>query len=451
MFEKNAQRDLRKWTDRLNIEAIFPTDDAYDDARRIYNRLHDLRPAALLRTRDPSAIAQILAIARDQDVEITVRGGGHHVAGFGSCDGGIVLDFSRYRSVAFEKHAATVAVDPGAQLCDVDRFLWPMGLVVPLGTVSCTGIAGLTLGGGIGWLVGRYGLTCDSLIGADVVLADGRQVRAEDPEHARLLWALRGAGHGFGVVTCFRYRPSNMIHFVAGSGRVPFDTADDALSALFSFLLNVCPPELTVAPILFRDSTGCPWLSVDFCLTGNDESALDDLQGLLKQATWNIRRDDDYVAWQSSLDASFTKPMRWYSKARYDAFVTDQDIGIMLEAFTRAPGPESVVLIEHLHGKLTQIDPAESAFPLRSTSFGIVLSARWHSPVLDHTNITWVRDTILRLDPHIKSMTYSNYALVDDERAARTLGIAQLKRLLEAKGEYDPQNIFTRNHLQKLL
>jgi hypothetical protein len=443
---------LARWSQRWGIDCISQSDPRYESQRLIFNRLHDLRPGALVRTASAELVGNIVRFAGDNGLSLAIRGGGHHIAGYGSCDGGLVIDFSPFRRVCINSATGTVEVEPGARLGDIDRELTPHRLVIPTGTVSETGIAGLTLGGGIGWLVGQYGLTCDQLIGADVVLADGQKVRAEAPEHRDLLWALRGGGGNFGVVTRFRYRPQPLPVIVAGTAIVEFNEAKRAaLERIVTFLTERCPSKLTVAPSLTRSPAGVPRLSVDFCMAGADDGTLRAFQTAVGPARWMIYHNLDYTSWQRCFDHLSRPPMRGYWKARYTAHLTQTDIDILFEEFLnapacRAPLCRTTILLEHLHGAFTATGIESAAFPLRSARFGVLFSARWAHPSSDRSCISWVRSAFNRLDPFGTSATYSNYTPQDDSRAVNGFDGKPAPRLVMAKKYYDPSNLFNRNH-----
>jgi FAD/FMN-containing dehydrogenase len=394
----------------------------------------------------PEVLARVVQFAAEYGLTLAVRGGGHHVAGFASCDGGIVLDFSTFRGLIFSSASRTVEVEPGVRLGDIDSALCPTGWVLPTGTVSDTGIAGLTLGGGIGWLVGRYGLTCDHLIGADVVLADGRMVRAEDPEHADLLWALRGGGGNFGVVARFRYSARKLPRVTVGSALVPPANAAGALRETLSFLEHSCSRMMTVAPVLTRQMSGDVVLSIDFCLSGDDNRDLVGLQRAVGPATWDVRCDASFVSWQRRLDAAFQPPLRGYWKANYTRSAADLDADAVIEAFRSAPGRHSTILIEHLHGAFRDTGEHAAAFPLRWASFGVLIACRWEHANDDAAATAWVRGTFARLGGSDNSAAYSNYTTSDDPRGVTSFAGDLAARLHAVKQRYDPTNVFRRNH-----
>ncbi|MER8513717.1 FAD-binding oxidoreductase [Mesorhizobium sp. M1060] len=439
-----------KWQDNfatlargLGAVVICPEDYRYDEARLLYNRMHDLRPAFIVRTGDANGIAALVAFANTHGVEIAVRGGGHHIAGFGSCDDGIVIDFSTFRSVRVNAHARTVRIDPGARLSDVDEELARHGLVIPTGTVSSTGLAGLTFGGGIGWLVGRFGLTCDHLIGADVVLASGEIVRAED--HPDLLWGMRGGGGNFGVVTNLRFRAQEMPNFVAGAASIDRSHLRSVLSRLIAYMDEGCPPALTIAPTMTASPNG-PSLSVDFCLVGDNRRPLEELRRVVGDADWSLREDGDFPGWQAGMDHLFEPPMRGYWKSRYSTAVSDEDIKAIVEAISMAPDMRCIVTLEHLHGEFRREPMGRSAFPLRHAKFGVLVAARWPDAAHDDIAKAWVRKALNAIDPQGNSAAYSNYSDRDDLRCFTSLRPEDRVRLVDVKRRYDPTNLFRRNH-----
>lgn len=425
---------------------IGPRDADYASARLLYNRMHDLYPAAIVQTLDPTVLAVSLRAAAAKGVPVAMRGGGHHIAGFGSCDHGIVLDFSPFRRVSFDPTTGTVEADAGARLADVDRVLCRAGRVIPLGTVSETGLAGLTLGGGIGWLVGVYGLTCDHLIGADVILADGTRVRAED--NADLLWALRGGGGNFGVVTRFRFRTRPLPATLVGTATLPMANAGAALVRLSKFLSAGCPAQLTVAPRLGHFDSR-PGLAIDFCITGREgaTSIIERLRTAVGDGTWRVEREADFASWQAAQDHAFLPAMRGYWKCHYMPFMPEERLHALVASMTAAPIPGRSILIEHLHGAY-RLDRScvSSAFPLRWAQFGVLIAARWKDASADDANIAWVRSVHASLGTAGVSASYSNYTPADDSRAIAAYAGPIANRLARVKAQFDPNNLFRRNH-----
>ena len=440
-----APPNVRKLADRLDCPVILPGHVDYDRARLVHNRWHDLRPAAIVRPERTDDVRRALECASDAGIEVAIRGGGHHVGGFGSCNGGIVIDFSLQRSVDVDRDHSVARASPGARLRDVDGATSRHGLVVPTGTVSDTGIGGLALGGGIGWLIGSLGLTCDHLVGADVLLADGRIVRAEDPDHRDLIWALRGGGGNFGAVLQYRFGLSPLPDVVCGSLTVDWWHARSALNRLSDFLADACPRGLTVAPSLVQTGAGERALSVDFCLVGRNETVFEKLSDVIGQATVAVRTGI-FPDWQKNFDKSFDPPMRCYWRAAYCDRIDETRLDAICDAFEVAPSRRCMILIEHLHGAYLDRDSEFAAFPHRDKKFGVLVCARWLDPADDGRHVEWARRTNASADPGQHAASYSNYAMPGNASAPARLFGASYRRLVDVKRKYDPQNLFRRNH-----
>jgi FAD/FMN-containing dehydrogenase len=430
----------------LPAAIIEPDHPDYDDARALYNRVHDLYPLAIVRPLRLDDVAVCLGVMKASGCRVAIRGGGHHIAGFGSCDAGLVLDLSGHRDMRYDAVTGVAEVEAGARLADVDRALSVLGRIVPLGTVSDTGVAGLTLSGGIGWLVGMFGLTCDNLVGADVALADGTTVRAED--RPDLLWALRGGGGNFGVVLRFRFRTYPLPKFTVGSALVPIEHAGEALRRAFAFLRADCPPELTVAPMLtWRER---PVMSIDFCHAQDSAAGssytIDRFRDAVCLGNWQEHVDADFVAWQSAFDANFLPPMRGYWRSAYYYDLADSALDVLIDHFAKSGCPNRSVLIEHLHGAF-HAPSLPGAFAMRGMRFGVLWSARWPMREADEENIAWVRDAFDRIQSHTgtQPISYANYAFASDHDV-RVRSATDFALLRKIKTYYDPDNFFARNH-----
>lgn len=429
----------------LGVLCITPVDPDYDDARAGYNRLHDLRPIAIVHTADPAAIAVLLEWAERAGVVVATRGGGHHIAGFGGCDGGLVIDMSAARSVELDPATGVATVAPGALLADVDGALIPRARVIPTGTVSVTGIAGLTLGGGIGWLAGPFGATCDHLVGADVVLASGRLVEAEAGRDPDLLWALRGSGGGFGVVTRFRYRTHDLPRITTCTIEAPPESAVDAVLALLERVGGAAPVEVTTAATI----SGRPaQVRIEACaVEGRDvDRWIDDLASAVN-GHHVVDRDADFLRWQSSSDAAFLPPRRGAWRARYRSSLSSAEVEGLFETVSAAPdGLTTSVIIEQLHGAAVHADLTTRSLPLQGNQLGVLAVARWDAPDLDGVGDAWVRATIGTLDPQDRTAGYGNYIGADDSAGRRGFAPPAQARLARAKERLDPHDRFRRNH-----
>ncbi|MCP1477740.1 hypothetical protein J2Y88_000051 [Pseudomonas chlororaphis] len=429
------------------VELLFPGEPAYEEGRQVYNRIHDLHPLLIVRTQNRAAIGAVLELVADNGLELAIRGGGHHIAGFGSTEGGVLLDFSGFNGVRIDVLQGIAHVQPGVRLRDIDAALCPQGYVVPTGTVSDTGIAGLTLGGGIGWFVGTLGFTCDNLVGADVMLASGEVVRAEDPQHQDLLWALRGGGGNFGVVLEFRYRLSKLPKVYCGSISVAAQDVPRVLMQLGNYMEQDCPANLVLAPVFSpsADSGRCV-LSIDFCLSDyQDLGAIRALEEALDLAGSHQYVTDDFRAWQAWFDDRFQPPMRGYWKSICLDDFTSGTMDALLTAASSMPGKRCSITIEHLNKTRRSAAPGDSAFPLQARGYGILFSARWSEAGDDQAFIHWVKAAALETAGNDGAAAYSNYSFAESTSRAVLLG-SDNERLLEVKKRYDAGNLFRRNH-----
>lgn len=440
------QKIIERLSNKTTVDLITPQDERYESARLIYNRMHDCYPGLIVRTLDVDALRDVTAFAFKENLPLAIRGGGHHIGGFGTCNDGIVIDFSPFKHIQIDAENNIVSVAPGAHLADIDRVLCREGYVIPSGTISATGLAGLTLGGGIGWLIGKYGLTCDQLCGADVLLANGDLVRAEEEIHKDLLWALRGGGGNFGIVTRFRYHLNKLPVTVCGMGEVEWENAAEVMTKLVQFLHTACPPSLTVAPVFVKDKLGKPSLRIDFCCADGTDDDVSKIISLSDMIAWSNVREWTFPAWQKEFDATLSLPKRGYWKASYVESIAPGMIEQLCAAFDASPAGDCTIMIEHLHGAFKNYDLSVSAFPLRHTSFGLLFSARWVDPAEDQANISWVRQSFHAIDPNGTSQTYLNYTSADDMRAVQTLVSCTRSRIANVKMHYDPDNRFKRNH-----
>lgn len=435
---------LSKYSD---VSIIFPEDSIYEAARQLYNRMHNLYPSMIIRTLNKSALKELVQYVTLNEIELAIRGGGHHISGFGSTQGGILLDFSIYRDVVIDEAKGIARVCPGARLGDVDKALCQKGYVIPSGTVSDTGIAGLTLGGGIGWLLGTYGFTCENLVGADVLLASGDIVRAEDPGHEDLLWALRGGGGNFGVVLEFRYGLSKLPTVYCGTIEVFDKDIEGALNSLVVYLDKHCPSNLVVAPALqnLGHDRGC-CLSIDFCLSGSEDHMeiirLEEYLGLPQK---HVCLTTDFVSWQSWSDERFAQPMRGYWKSVCPDVLGEETLPALLRWIERVPGSNCSITIEHLNPSRRPEKPVESALPIVDKNYGILFSARWLASSDDLKYVSWVKDAVEAITNTQQYSSYSNYTF-EGENNDQAVRAIERDRLFQTKRKYDPSNVFRRNH-----
>jgi FAD/FMN-containing dehydrogenase len=426
--------------------SILPHTTGYDDARLIYNRAFDVRPAVIFQTMDEGAIVQVLEFCKTYGIALAVRGGGHHIGGFSLCRGGVVLDFSVFRQVDYDPAAGVLTAEPGALLADVDRVLSLHNRVLPLGTVSETGVAGLTLGGGIGWLARPFGLTCDYLVGGKILLGNRKLIAIESDED--LLWALRGGGGGLGIVLSFKYATEPLVDFEAGSLVYHSNDPIRALESLARWLQTDCPKSLTMAVVLRRTPERRIEVRVDYCLWGARERFSEIFPFISDFTAYEFR--GEFREWQSNFDAEFLPPMRGYWKARYSQSLLAAEIETVFRALADHPSDRASVLIEHLGGAVLEGEKT-SAFPLREMSFGVLIAAQWRSQESDVKSKNWVAATYAAIDPIGQASTYMNYSDSADVRASGSFSDEATLRLRRLKSSCDPDNLLNRNHLARIM
>jgi FAD/FMN-containing dehydrogenase len=336
---------------RLHGRLVRPQDADYDAVRAVFNAMIDRRPAAVVQCLDPADVARGIAFAREHDLVLSVRGGGHNVAGHAVCDGGVMLDLSVMKGLRVEPDGQVAHAGAGLTLGELDRATQAYGLATPLGVVSVTGIAGLTLGGGLGSLNGRYGLTCDNLIAAEVVTADGQLLHVSQDEHPDLFWALRGGGGNFGVVTSFVYRLHPVGPVLAGAISYPWTAALEILRFHDDFVASA-PDELSTAVSLGRDADGRPGVTIVVCWCGTPEDGERTLAPL--RAAGPPQADTvgviPYVALQSAPDAGFPRGRQHYWKSGFLRQPTDAALDTLVQHVPDMPSAASGVGLQHLHG-----------------------------------------------------------------------------------------------------
>ncbi|MCY3675474.1 MAG: FAD-binding oxidoreductase [Paracoccaceae bacterium] len=428
-----------------DYRAVWPGSEEYNRERVIFNRMHDRFPAVILKTGCPETISTVVRFANKNGIALTIRGGGHHIAGLAAADSAIMIDCSDSREVSFDYSSGIVSVSPGARLKDLDTLLVPKGLVVPTGTVSNTGIAGLTLGGGIGWLSGCFGPTCDHLIGADVVLADGTISKVYESTDPELLWALRGGGGGnFGVVTKFYFKPQKLGKITAGNLVSGGQDIPEILNRFIDWLTHKCPRELTTAPLL-RHRDGRLVLEVGYCLVGHTTEAMIEMYDILQIKTPHLPVKD-FTIFQRMFDGDFEAPRRGYWKSTYIPTLRSDEIDFLTLEYMRSSKKENITItIEHLGGAFEERDVKKSAFPLKGRLFGILISGRWCHTKDDRVHIECIRNIANTIGRSSKVFEYYNYS--QDRMGSMTQFYPDnvISRLKRIKKRVDPNNLFCNN------
>ena len=428
-------------------ELLTPDHHDYDATRRVHNGLVDRHPAMIARCRSTADVADAVRLARQRELEICVRGGGHNVAGRAVVDGALMIDLAPMKRISVDPAGRTVVAEPGLTWGEYNDAAAAHGLATTGGVVSTTGIAGLTLGGGFGWIQGAYGLTIDNLLAAELVTADGDVLRIDSDHHQDLFWAIRGGGGNFGVVTSFTYRAHPLERVVGGAVAWPVDQAADTLR-LYRQVVAEAPDQLMAEAALLTGPDGTTKVAgISMCHCGSPEQAAADIDPIRRHGASLIDAVDEmpYAARNSASDTSFPKGALNYWKSAFLTDLTDEAIDSLVASFMRCPSAMSLCLLKPMHGAVTRIDPTATAFPHRSRGFNLLLLGQWADP--DHTdaNVAWVRDTFDAMSPHLAGGRYVNYLSADDTNdIARAYG-PNWDRLVTIKQRYDPDNVFRHN------
>ena len=428
----------------LHGSLVLPDDDGYDEARTVWNAAIDRRPAAIVRCADASDVLRALEVARTRGLPIAVRGGGHSFAGKAVCDDGLVVDCSPMKQVEVDCARMVARAGAGCTLADFDAATQAFGLATTMGTAPPTGISGLTLGGGIGWLMGRFGLACDNLLAADVVTADGRVVRASAEEEPSLLWGLRGGGGNFGVVTALEYRLHPVTTVLGGAITYPASRAREVLR-VYRDLTAGAPDELTTIMGILPLATG-PAFGVAVCWSGDIEAGERAVAPLrrLGASLEDTIRPVAYLDVQSLLSPP---PMRVGSYAR-SSFLDGLSDGAIdvLAARAEAPSPVlSIFFLEHLHGRASTFGLGDSAFSHRTPGHNFAALSMWLDPADAATATAQVRGFFDEMAPHLASGVYSNYLADEGDARVRAAYGSAWQRLVGLKRQYDPDNVFALN------
>ena len=445
-----GDRDLHELTERLSGPLLTSGDAGYDDARTVWNRMIDRRPALIVRCADRDDVVAALRFARERDLLISVKGGGHNVTGYAVCAGGLMLDMSAMREARVDTEKRVVVVGAGATWKDVDTATQCHGLATVGGIVSSTGVAGLTLGGGHGWLMRKYGLACDNLVAAEIVTADGDRLRASADEHPELFWGLRGGGGNFGIVTSFEFRVQPVSTILGGALLYPLKRAREILE-LYRDLAVSAPDELTVGMLITTWHDGTPVIAAALCYCGAVEVGERVIEPLRRQGRpmLDTVRPMAYGELQTMFDAT-NPPGCWYYKTGYlnaDRLCDDGFVDTLLEHCDfPSPSPLSRIYIEHLGGAMGRVPSEETAFVHRSARFDLIVIAGGFRLEDAEKNVRWARATSDAMRPFMSGAAYVNYLGADAGiDAVRSAYGPAYERLVALKDRYDPANVFRLN------
>ena len=437
-------------TDQVSGSVLGPHDPGYDEARTVHNGLVDRRPALIVRCRGTNDVVAALALARRAKLEVSIRGGGHNVAGRAVADGGLMIDLSEMKRIAVDPAGATVVAEGGVTWGELNEAAAAHGLAVTGGAVSGTGIAGYTLGGGLGWLMAKHGLAADNLIGVELVTADCEELDVGPDSHPDLFWALRGGGGNFGVVTSFTYRLHPLQTVVGGLIAHPIDAAPDLLR-FYRDAVASCSDDLTVWAGLVHapDGSGTKLAALVVFHTGDAEAAERDLAPF---KSWGSPLMVEvgpmpYPVMNTILDDGFPTGSYNYWLSSFTRGLPDELIDTAVARFASAPSPMMAILFEHFHGAVTRVGATETAVPHRDEGWNLLLPSVWIDPDDTAASVAWTRDTFAALQPHLGRGRWLNY-LGDDQadNAIRAAYGPNYDRLVEIKRRYDPDNVFHLNH-----
>ncbi|ELZ21402.1 FAD-binding oxidoreductase [Natrinema limicola] len=439
----------------LHGELLRPGDPNYDETRAIWNGMIDRRPALIARAMGVSDVIAAVNFAREHDMLLAIRGAGHNIAGNAVCDDGLMLDLSTMRSVQVDPEGQTARVEPGATLADFDHEAQAFGLATPLGINSTTGVAGLTLGGGFGWLTRRYGLTVDNLRLVDIVTADGELRHASDDENPDLFWGIRGGGGNFGVVTSFEFD----LHEVGPkvlTGMVVYHGADapNVLRHVRDF--NETAPDESTVWMVLRKAPPLPFLPEDVHgedvlvvvpFYAGDMAAGEGVLAPIREygdPIVDVVGPHQYAEFQQAFDPLLEEGARNYWKSHNFSTVSDDAIDTVVEYARDLPSPLSEIFFGQLGGAMGRVPADATAFPHRDAEYGMNVHTRWEDPADDDRCIDWSRKFFDAMAPYATGGVYMNFISEDEGEEALAYGTNQ-QRLAEVKAAYDPENLFRMN------
>jgi FAD/FMN-containing dehydrogenase len=439
---------------RLAGQVILPDDPGYDDARALYNAMVDKRPAVIARCRSTADIAAALEFARTSDLAVAVRGGAHSGPGFGSVDGGLVIDLSLMDRIDVDADARTVRVEGGATWGQVDAATHAFGLATPAGVIASTGVGGLTLGGGHGYLSRKHGLTIDNLLEAEVVLADGRVVTASESKHPNLFWALRGGGGNFGVVASFTFRLHPVHTVICGPTAWPASATADILGwfrdfmpaqdeDLYGFFATMTVPPAPPFPEAFHLQKAC---AVVWCYTGDPARADEAFAPVRRmQPAFVGLGEAPYPALQSTFDPLYPKGLQWYWRGDFFRTIPDEAVAAHARFAEQLPTMHSAMHLYPIDGAVHRVGQTETAWAYRNVNFSQVIVGVDPDPANAQALKQWAVDYSDATHPHSAGGAYVNFMMDEGQDRVRATYGPNYRRLTEVKAQYDPDNVFRIN------
>jgi FAD/FMN-containing dehydrogenase len=431
-------------------ELLTPNDEGYHEARRVHNGLIDRRPALIARCRSAGDIAAALRAATEAGLDVSVRGGGHNVAGRAVIDGAVMIDLSPMKDVQADPDAMTIRAQGGANWSELNAAAGEHGLATTGGAISTTGIAGLTLGGGLGWLMAKHGLAADNLLAVELVTADGEIVDVTADSHPDLFWALRGGGGNFGIAASFTYRAHRLETVVGGLIAHPIDAAPEMLRFYRDAVQGISDNFTVFAGLVHApDGSGAKLAAMVVFHTGTPEEAERDLAPFKEWGSPLVVQVGPmpYPVMNTLIDAAYPTGSLNYWLSSFTSGLPDGLIDTVAERFASVPSPMTAILFEHFHGAVTRVGVTDTAVPHRNEGWNLVITGVWTDPADNEKNIAWTRDSFAAFQEHLTGERWMNY-LADDQGddAIRAAYGPNYHRLVEVKRRYDPRNVFRQNH-----
>ena len=429
-------------------EVLEASDPGYDAARVIHNGLIDKRPTLSARSLNSADIADAVRFGRSEGLEISIRGGGHNPAGKAVTSGGLMIDLAAMRGTYADPMRRRARVQGGANWNDYNRATAQHGLASTGGVVSTTGVAGLTLGGGLGWLMGRFGMASDNLRSVELVTAEGEVLQVDDDSDPELFWGLRGGGGNFGVAASFEFEVYPIDIVLGGIVAYPLS---EALRVLAPYQeITADPPDELVSffgLVHAPDGSGNKIVAVPVCYCG-EISAGEPLVAPVRSAgtpAVDLIGPMPYAALNTMLDGAYPRGARNYWRSAFLKELNDEVLGVLVDAFERVPSPMTSILIEHFHGAVTRVDPTATAYPHREPGYNFAITGEWLDPADDDANIEWIRATFDAVAPYTANAVYMNYLGDDEGERVRAAYGPNWDRLVTLKRRWDPDNVFHLN------
>jgi FAD/FMN-containing dehydrogenase len=444
-----ASKLVSQWQAQFQGKLLTSDMEQWEAARRIWNGMIDRRPAVIAQCLSASDVRTAVKLGSTEGLSLSIRGGGHGVAGTAVCDGGLMIDLSSMKSIQVNPGAREAIAAPGVVWGEFDRATQAHGLATTGGQVSHTGIAGLTLGGGLGYLRGKCGAVCDNLLSAEIVTADGEFLTTSQEQNADLFWAVRGAGANFGVVTEFRYHLHPLGDVLAGLVLHPRERAAELIAFQTEFLKD-SPDELYTTIGFLNSPEGVPLAAILVVYSGtvaDGERLLEPLREFGPPVA-DLIQPMPYTAVQSMLDNAVPIGDRYYWKSNFVKDLSPPLVNVLSEGASAMPSPYSMILLFEMKGEMRRVPRDAMAFDHRDANFEMSIIARWTDPAADEVNIRWARDVWIAAQPHVMSAVYSNHMTGEEgpERVRAAYGGAKYDKLAALKARFDPTNLFKLNH-----